>query len=203
MTRRRVTSRDAVERTAFALFAARGFDGTTVDDIATAAGIGRRTFFRYFPSKNDLVWGDFESRLTAFRALLAAADGDEPLIAVLRHAVLEFNRFPDREEPWHRQRMLLILRVPTLQGDATLRYTAWRAVITDYVAERTGASATSLLPLLAGNVLLAASVSAYEAWLAEDATEPLLTLLDRALRHAAEGLDVALAEHTGERLPRE
>jgi len=52
--RRRATSRQELEETAFGLFAARGFEATTVDEIAAAAGIGRRTFFRYFPSKNDI-----------------------------------------------------------------------------------------------------------------------------------------------------
>jgi len=50
--RRRATSRAELEQAAFALFAVRGFDATTVDEIAAAAGIGRRTFFRYFPSSS-------------------------------------------------------------------------------------------------------------------------------------------------------
>ena len=61
--RKRVTSRAELEQTAFALFAERGFEQTTVDEIAAAAGIGRRTFFRYFPSKNDVPWGAFEAEL--------------------------------------------------------------------------------------------------------------------------------------------
>ena len=56
--RRRVTSREELEQAAFTLFAARGFDATTVDEIAAAAGIGRRTFFRYFPSKESLLPAD-------------------------------------------------------------------------------------------------------------------------------------------------
>jgi AcrR family transcriptional regulator len=53
--RPRATSRADLERLGFELFGQKGFDETTVDDIATGAGIGRRTFFRYFASKNDLV----------------------------------------------------------------------------------------------------------------------------------------------------
>src|SRR5579875_1846480 len=68
--RRRVTSRAELEHVAFELFAAKGFEQTTVDDIAAAAGIGRRTFFRYFPSKNDVPWGMFELELERMRVRL-------------------------------------------------------------------------------------------------------------------------------------
>lgn len=134
--RPRATSRADLERFGFELFARQGFDATTVDDIAAAAGIGRRTFFRYFASKTDLVWGDFEQQLTGFRALLNGADPDVPVMAALREAVVEFNRFDATVVPWHRQRMDLILTVPTLQADATLRYASWRAIVTEFVADR-------------------------------------------------------------------
>ena len=48
------TTHGELSHVALALFLERGFDHTTVDDIAAAAGISRRTLFRYFPSKNDL-----------------------------------------------------------------------------------------------------------------------------------------------------
>ncbi|MGX4694993.1 acyl-CoA-like ligand-binding transcription factor [Streptomyces sp. JNUCC 63] len=134
------TSRADLERFGFELFARRGFEDTTVNDIARAAGIGRRTFFRYFSSKNDLVWGDFEEHLVRFRELLDAADPSTPVMDALREAVVEFNRFDAAVVPWHRQRMELILTVPTLQADATLRYASWRAIVTEFVARRTGLS---------------------------------------------------------------
>src|SRR5215813_14629780 len=112
--RRRATSRAELEQTAFALFTARSFDATTVDEIAAAAGIGRRTFFRYFPSKNDIPWGAFELELDRMRARLRACPPQVPLMDAIRLALVDFNRVDDAQVALHRRRMELILRVPAL-----------------------------------------------------------------------------------------
>jgi TetR/AcrR family transcriptional regulator, regulator of mycofactocin system len=185
--RPRATSRAELERIGFGLFARQGFDDTTVDDIAAAAGIGRRTFFRYFSFKHDLVWGDFEDHLLRLRELLAATALDVPLVDALRDAVVEFNNFDPVTVPWHRQRLELILRVPALQADAALRYASWRAIIVEFVAARTGLPATEMAPRLAGHTVLAAAVAAYEHWLSEDGTD-LPLLLSRAIEQVGAGL---------------
>ncbi|MFJ9176087.1 mycofactocin system transcriptional regulator [Streptomyces sp. NPDC102360] len=185
--RPRATTRADLERIGFELFARQGFDATTVDDIASAAGIARRTFFRYFASKNDLVWGDFEQQLTGFRELLHATGPSVALMTALRAAVVDFNRFDATVVPWHRERMRLILTVPTLQADATLRYAAWRAIVTDFAARRLGLAASDALPRLFGHAVLAAAVTAYEHWLAVPEAE-LSELLDTAIRRLEEGL---------------
>ena len=79
------TSRDHLAGIALALFVRNGFEETTLDDIASEVGVGRRTLFRYFSSKNDLVWGNFDGVLDRLRGELAAArsqradDGDPRL----------------------------------------------------------------------------------------------------------------------------
>ncbi len=174
-----VTSRAELEHAALRLFAAHGFEATTVDDIAAAAGIGRRTFFRYFASKNDVVWGDFDGGLAHLRADLARTNGS--LLEGLRSAVLTFNAYDAAELPWHRDRMRLILGVPALQAHATLRYAAWRAVIAEHTARVLGLTEDDLLPRLVGHLCLGAAVTAYEQWLAEPDVD-LEPLLDQALR---------------------
>ncbi|MFI6077401.1 mycofactocin system transcriptional regulator [Actinoplanes sp. NPDC051343] len=184
--RPRVASRAELERIGFALFERHGFEETTIDDIAASAGIGRRTFFRYFASKNDLVWGDFEDHLTGLRSLLAAVPAEVPMMDALREAVIEFNRFDPEVVPWHRRRMELILRVPALRADSTLRYHSWQALITEFVAARLGQKVTGAVPRLIGNVALATSVTAYELWL-DDETADLAALLDFSFRQLATG----------------
>jgi len=179
--RRRVTSRPELEQVAFDLFERQGFEQTTVDDIAAAAGIGRRTFFRYFASKNEVPWGDFDAELARMRRRLAATPEDAPLMDAIREAIVDFNKMPAWQWPAHRRRMTFILGVPALQAHSTLRFAAWRQVIADFVAERTGQRPDDLLPRTIGHAMLGVSVAAYEQWLAGQG-EDLCELLDSALR---------------------
>jgi TetR/AcrR family transcriptional regulator, regulator of mycofactocin system len=163
--RRRITSRAEVEHVALELFGSRGFERTTIDDIAEAAGIGRRTFFRYFPSKNDIAWGDFDAQLTTMRRRLAASPADRPLLEVIRDALVDFNRVPPEEASWHRRRMALILATPALQAHSALRYADWRQVLADFVAERLGVAPDSLGPQTIAYAALGVALAAYEQWL--------------------------------------
>lgn len=183
--RRKVTTRAELEQVAFDLFGQYGFEQTTVDDIAFAAGIGRRTFFRYFPSKNDVPWGNFEGELARMRQRLAAVPAEVPLMDALRAAIVDFNRVSPGEVPAHRRRMELILRVPALQAHSTLRYAAWRQVIAGFVAERTGQPAGELLPQAVAYALLGAAVAAYEQWL-DGGRDDLAELLDASVLALAE-----------------
>jgi mycofactocin system transcriptional regulator len=179
--RRRATSRAELEQAAFALFAARGFDATTVDEIAAAAGIGRRTFFRYFPSKNDIPWGAFEVELERMRVRLKACPPEIPLADAIRVALIDFNRVTPAQVPLHRRRMELILRVPTLLAHSTLRFTAWREVVAEFVAERTGGRQDDLAPQAIAHAVLGVAIAAYQHWL-DDPDSDLGALLDDAMR---------------------
>jgi mycofactocin system transcriptional regulator len=179
--RRRVTSRAELEQAAFGLFAARGFDATTVDEIAAAAGIGRRTFFRYFPSKNDIPWGAFETELDRMRVRLKACPAQVPLMEAIRVALIDFNQVAPAQVPLHRRRMELILRVPTLLAHSTLRFAAWRAVIAEFVAERSGRRPDDLAPQAIAHAVLGVAIAAYERWL-DDPGADLGALLDDAMR---------------------
>lgn len=178
------TTRAEIEAAAFDLFARKGFDETTVEDIAASAGIGRRTFFRYFGSKNDVVWGEFDAGLEHFRAALEASGAGRPWMEQLRGAVVEFNALEPGQVAVHRARMELILHVPALQAYATLMYARWREIVTAFVARRTGTDPCELLPRLVGHATLAAAVAAYEQWLAEPGAE-LDHLLDSCMRWLA------------------
>lgn len=174
------TSHSEIERAAFELFAERGFEGTTLEAIAAKVGVGRRTLFRYYDSKNDIPWGEFAASLDAFRGILAAMPLDIPLADAVHRGVLAFNDFDSATLQLHRQRMALILTTPALQAHSVHQYTEWRGVISSYVAARLGTRPDDIVPRVAGHVSLALAISAYEQWLHDDAAE-LLPLLDASM----------------------
>ncbi|MFV0252271.1 MAG: mycofactocin system transcriptional regulator [Beutenbergiaceae bacterium] len=177
--RSRVTSHSELTHVALTLFFERGFDQTTVDDIVSAAGIGRRTFFRYFSSKNDLPWGEFDALLERMRQHFACMPPDLALSEALRQAILEFNRYPDDELHYHRERMWLLLNVPSLVAHSTLRYAAWRQVVADYVAQRWDEPADALGPQAVAGACLGLCLAAYDRWLCDEDSD-LVVLLDES-----------------------
>lgn len=166
--RQPATTHAEISHIGLRLFVERGFDRVTVDDIAAACGIGRSTVFRYFPSKNDLPWGQFGDLLQAMRDHLASLPKGLALWDALHIAIVAFNRFPDAELQYHRERMKLLLTVPSLVAHSTIRYASWRQVIAEFSADRLDTPAASLVPQTIGWVCLGVSLAAYEQWLADD-----------------------------------
>jgi mycofactocin system transcriptional regulator len=191
------TTHAEISHTALRLFMDRGFDQTTIDDIAREAGIGRRTFFRYFPSKNDLPWGEFDALLERMRSHLAGMPVELPLMEQLRRSVIEFDRVPEAEWEYHRRRMDLLLHVPTLLAHSTLRYASWRQVVAEHVSRRLRLPEDDLICQTMAWTCLGVCLAAYEQWLREDSAS-LLDLLDEAFRLIDERIDTdVLLAHRG------
>ncbi|GAB3163990.1 TetR family transcriptional regulator [Amycolatopsis stemonae] len=94
-----MAAKDRLVEAAFALFAERGYDQTTIEDITERAGVGRTTFFRAFRTKEDVIFPDHEVLLQAVEARLAGSTDRTALIAVaegarlvLRHYLAEGER---------------------------------------------------------------------------------------------------------------
>ncbi len=184
--RRRTTSWDHISDVAIDLFMAQGFDEVSVDDVASAAGIARRTLFRYYPSKSALPWGDFDAHLEHMRTQLADLDPDVPIREALRTALLAFNRFDDPDR--HRQRMRLILETEALQAYSMTMYAGWRAVVAAFVASRLGVSPADLVPQTVAWTMLGVALAAYGHWLDNETVS-----LPAALGHAFDMLAPGLA----------
>lgn len=187
--RRRSTTQDHITDVALDLFVSRGFDDVSVDDVAHAAGIARRTLFRYYPSKNAIPWGDFDAHLELMRDLLDEVPPDVPVGSALRSVLLAFNSFGEAETARHRQRMRVILETAALQAHSMTMYAGWRAVVAAFVARRLGVDPTDLVPQTTAWTMLGVALSAYEHWLADESVS-----LAQSLGDAYDTVSTGLAE---------
>jgi mycofactocin system transcriptional regulator len=186
--RRRSTTPQHIAHVAIELFSARGFAEVSVDDVAEAAGISRRTLFRYYASKNAIPWDDFDTHLAHLRDLLDHVDPQVPLGDALRAALLAFNTFDESETVRHRQRMRVILQTAELQAYSMTMYAGWREVIAEFVARRSGAKGSDLLPQTVAWTMLGVALSAYEHWLGDESV-PLPEALGSAFDVVGAGLE--------------
>jgi mycofactocin system transcriptional regulator len=183
------TSRRALELIALRLFTDQGFDSTTIERIAAEAGVSKRTFFRYFGSKADVLWGEFDTEVEVIRAALAEVPADVPMMDAIRRAVVAANHYGPGDIPELRMRMNLIGTVPALISSAAIHYDAWERAISDFAAIRIGRPADSLYPLAVGRATLAACRAAYDSWNARGDAD-LTVYLDAALTALAAGFKV-------------
>jgi mycofactocin system transcriptional regulator len=163
----REETRARIEQAALELFTAQGFEQVTTDEVADAAGISRRTYFRYFSTKADAVWGDFGDHVVRLEALLAATAGEQSVLASICAAYVEVNDYAAADLPMLRQRMRLILTEPALQAHSQVRYADIDRVVAAHVARRTGVDPDALVPRLVATSTRAAATTAFEVWLAD------------------------------------
>jgi mycofactocin system transcriptional regulator len=183
----REDTRTRIESAALDLFSAQGFEQVTIDDIADAAGISRRTFFRHVTAKADAVWGDFDAHVLRLEALLInAGGGHEAVLASICAAYVEVNDYTAADLPMLRQRMRLILTEPALQAHSQVRYAAIDRVVAAHVARRTGVHPDALVPRLVATSTRAAATTAFEVWLADGAIT-LAAALHQAFEELAGG----------------
>ena len=193
--RPRGTSARELELIALRLFTEQGFDETTVDQIAAAARVSRRTFFRYYMSKSDVLWNEFDNEVETIRRLLAELPDELPVMEAVRRAVVAANQYRAEDVPELRMRMNLLNSVPKLFARAAIHYDAWERAVSDFVARRSGQPADSLYPLAVGRAVLASCRAGYDRWAAR-ADADLPVYLDAAIRALAAGFrdDVLTAE---------
>lgn len=179
--RKRLTATE-LETAAFRLFGERGFDSVTVDDIAAEADVSRRTFFRYFASKEDVLLADHLVQLARLREAMNARPADEPVLTALRNALLSMSvDFEDRKE-------MIILRgrimrdTPSLQARSLVHQKAWEDAMQLMVAERLGVDPVAdLRPGVVSAATLAAMRVAFTNWLVAGAEGDLIALTAEAL----------------------
>ena len=170
-------TRDALIAAATTLFRVHGYEATTIDQIAAGAGVSRRTFFRYFPSKDAVVFPRAEERLERFRELLAAEEG-EALSETLLRACREIGR--DFSANWEELvlQQRLIDTEPLLQARERDLDQGWELAIADALRAR-GRDEVSAQVL--GGALMGALRAVFRIWTSSDEARDLESLGAEAL----------------------
>ena len=190
------TSARELEVISLRLFTRDGFEDTPVERIAAEAGVSRRTFFRYFDSKADVLWHAFDGEVRALREAFAAVPAQVPMMAAIRQVVVGVNRYRAEDVPELRARMSLISSVPALQASAAHHYDAWERAVSEFAGARLGQPADSLYPLAIGRATLAVCRAAYDRWI-DRADTGLTSYLDQALEALAAGFDPVSSTREG------
>lgn len=183
--RKKLKTRLAIEDAALALFDEQGYEATTVEQIAARAEVSTTTFFRYFPSKADVLLSDHGQQLPALHAAIVRRPASETELLALRRAVLEeWVAAIDPERTAHKAR--IVATSPVLEGLSLERGARWLEVITDALARRRGLEAPDDRALLTARVALAVLASAVESWLADDCQSDLADAVEHRFELMAE-----------------
>ncbi|MGW5431406.1 TetR family transcriptional regulator [Streptomyces sp. NPDC004059] len=174
--------REALVAAAFQLFLERGYEQTTVDDIVALAGVGRRSFFRYFPSKEDVVFPDHERCLADMTAFLAASDeDDEPVRRVCDAARLVLGMYAENPA-FSVQRYRLTKQVPGLRAYELSVVWRYERALAEYLRGRfAGRPDGTLRADVVAAAVVAAHNNALRSWLRSDGRDDAGAAVDHAL----------------------
>jgi AcrR family transcriptional regulator len=174
--------RDALVAAAFQLFLERGYEQTTIDDIVALAGVGRRSFFRYFPSKEDVVFPDHERCLADMTAFLSSGgDEHEPVRRVCDAARLVLRMY--NENPtFSVQRYRLTKKVPGLRAYELSVVWRYERALAEYLRARfAGRRDGTLQADVVAAAVVAAHNNALRSWLRSDGQRDASAEVDHAL----------------------
>jgi AcrR family transcriptional regulator len=180
--RKRQAVRDHLTEVALQLLTDRDFEAVTVDEIAAAAGVSRRTFFRYFPSKEEVVLGFLDRMGRLLRDAIVARPADEPPLravhTALRPRVAAYSAAADRTLALVR----LLQRSPSLRAQELERRQRLRELVAEAIAIRLGLDRRrDLRPRLLAAIALVPFDVAITMWLDGHPADDVRLLLDEAI----------------------
>jgi AcrR family transcriptional regulator len=176
--RKKARTREAIIDAALDLFAVKGFEATTVEDIAAAADVSPRTFFRYFDSKVDLIMARNDAHGEKIGPLVEARPPDEGPLEALRHVLL--TELAERlAEPAFAREFRVMCTSPTLQNHAREHVQDEEPPLARAFALRLGLPEDDLRAQLLASTAISATWTVVNRWVAEDApVERLVAMID-------------------------
>ena len=187
--RKKARTHAAIQEHALRLFREQGYEETTVEQIAAAADVSQSTFFRYFPSKEDVVLHD------AFDPILFASFGEQPAeltpIQALRASMAEvFGALTAEELALERQREELILSVPELRARMLDCLAATIREVAQVLAERVGRSPDELPVRAYAGAVIGAGIAVWLTSAEGIETADYIKQFDAAMAYLDTGLQL-------------
>ncbi|MFE5798120.1 TetR/AcrR family transcriptional regulator [Streptomyces sp. NPDC056503] len=176
------SARTRLADAAFALFDERGYEQTTVDDIAERAGLGRTTFFRHYRSKEDVIFPDHDRLLDLIRDRLATSSHSTALVAVSDAVRLVLLHYIDEGE-LARRRYVLTSKVSALRDREIASVARYQRLFREFIADWMGdsAQAASLRAELMAAAVVAGHNHVLRRWLRQETSDPVGEV-DEAMR---------------------
>jgi AcrR family transcriptional regulator len=169
-----------------------GYDAVSVDAIASAANIGRTTFFRYFGSKPGVVWDPFDATIAGLRSAIEAATDDTKALDSVRMAIVSSTRSALYSSEVWLERFQLLDNHPSLHAEAYEHWETWKTVIAERVA-RDGGSALDAIPMAVAGACHGVFVAELRSSRnPDDDREAVLDRLDRSLADVCVALRMLL-----------
>ena len=166
------STKERLTEAAFALFDERGFEATTVDHIAERAGVGRTTFFRLFPTKEDVIFPDHDALLAVVRDRLQASTSAHAPVAVTEAARLVLMRYL-AEGKRARSRYRLTSTVPALRDREIAGQGRYQRIFRQFIHRWMGGEPeTALLAELMANAVVTAHNHVLRRWLRGETSNP-------------------------------
>jgi AcrR family transcriptional regulator len=186
--RKKARTREAIINAALDLFERNGYDNTTIEDIAAAAEVSPRTFFRYFESKLDLVMTRTDSASDDFGPLLAARPAGESLLEALRE-LLRSQLDAQLDDPLVLREFQVMLSTPSLRTMAREHFYEEEAGLVRGVAAHLGLGEDDLAAHVIGSMIAGALWATVNRWIAEGAErDRIMPMLDEAFAILDKGL---------------
>ena len=177
--RKKLKTRESIQREAMRLFQKHGYEETTIEDIAEAAEISPSTFFNYFPSKEDVVLYDAYDPILA--SILLDRPADEPLSVSLRFALAPMGDLFERDREMLLARAKLWMEVPALQARLWSELQKAQTLMCELVAQRSGRKADDFEIRVVVMVIVGAAWEAMLEWVKQGGPGNFIGLVNRAL----------------------
>jgi AcrR family transcriptional regulator len=174
---------------ALRLFETQGFEKTTVEEIAAAADVAPRTFFRYFSTKVDLLFADHPEQIALLRQTLATRPPGEAIVDAVKRATLERVSEVVADPLPFLTRSRLVASVPAARAHSRYLDSEYEDVIAQAVAaDAPSRSATDLQAQIIARATWGTVCAARDTWLASDAQRDPPTIIDQAFDVLERGL---------------